>query len=111
MTKELLIQMIDGGIEEIITDTESWGGCETCDYGSSYINEFDVRFTTGLFEVRVDNMYDYAMSEGYLMELFIKNIDKIRASTEEEVMQWIENTINDEFCHVDNLTFEFIPKQ
>lgn len=38
MKNEYLIKMIDGGILNIETDNESYAGCDTCDYGSKYIN-------------------------------------------------------------------------
>lgn len=58
----ILLPMKDGGIYEIVSDTDSYGGCETCDYGSSYINEFEVHMVSGKIYIEVRNMYEYALN-------------------------------------------------
>ncbi|MCY9757695.1 hypothetical protein M5X00_26055 [Paenibacillus alvei] len=90
MTEKYLLPLVDGGIREILTDTTSYGGCETCDYGSSYINEFTVLMTQGNIEIKCDQMYEYALSEGYMMQLILPNVDTIKEMTERELFQWLQ---------------------
>ena len=87
---ELLLELVDGGIKEIYTDSEAYGGCETCDWGSQYINYFKVELTSGEINVEVNQMYEYELSEGYLMKLLLNNVDEIRKMTELEFYRWLE---------------------
>lgn len=96
MTKYLL-PLVDGGIVKIDTDSECYPGCETCDYGSSYINEFHVQLSTGKIYVKADNMYEFALSDGYLMELILPNIDTIKEMTECGFFKWIEEDLQSKF--------------
>lgn len=93
----MLIEMIDGGIKDIHTDTESYGGCETCDYGSEYINEFTIYLTTGNIDFKVSQMYDYALSEGFMMKLFLSNVDNIKQMTELEFFNWLKAKLESEY--------------
>jgi len=96
MTKYLL-PLIDGGIVKIETDSEYSPGCETCDYGSLYINDFNVLLSTGNIYVRAENMYEYALSEGYLMELILPNTDLIKGMTERGFFEWVEESLRGKF--------------
>ncbi|MCR8982644.1 hypothetical protein [Brevibacillus laterosporus] len=72
----MLLNMKDGGIEKIESDNSFSPGCESCDYGSSYINEFEIYMTTGKIEIKVDQMYEYALTDGYMMQLILPNVEK-----------------------------------
>jgi hypothetical protein len=93
----MLIELVDGGIKDIYTDTESYAGCETCDYGSQYINEFTVYLTKGNIQFKVEQMYDYAVSEDYLMKLFLQNVDKIKQLTEIQFYEWLKYNLEADF--------------
>lgn len=99
MTKYLL-PLIDGGIVRIETDTECYPGCDTCDYGSSYVNEFYVQLSTGKIYVKAENMYEYALSDGYLMDLILPNVDVIKEKTEHEFFEWIEENLRSKFGNI-----------
>ena len=92
----MLLELLDGGIEEIYTDKISFGGCETCDYGSSYINELEIKLTTGTLKCEVDQMYEYALSEDYLMKLFLQNVEEIRQKTEEAFLEWFKGKVTED---------------
>lgn len=89
----MLLELVDGGIVEILTDTFCYRGCDTCDYGSSYINEFTILFTDGHVDIEIDEEYEYAVSEDYLMKLFLNNVNEIKQLTEEQVVKWIETKL------------------
>lgn len=89
----MLIEMVDGGIIEVITDTDVEGGCETCDYGSEYINEFTIQLLSNTIEVKVNEMYEFALSEGYMMELFLKNVEVIKPMTEKDFSHWLKEKV------------------
>jgi len=90
----MLIEMQDGGIKAVRYDQTHSSGCDTCDYGSSYIDEYDIEMTQGTIHVEVDQMYEYFLSEGYMMQLLIQNVDSIRQMTEDDFCTWLESEIN-----------------
>jgi hypothetical protein len=90
----MLLELLDGGITNIISDTWHWDGCETCDYGSKYVNEFEIQLTTRTIRIEASRMYDYILSEGYMMELFLPNVDNIKNMTEDTFEQWIKEQID-----------------
>lgn len=53
-------------------------GCETCDYGSSYVNEIEIVLQDNTYaNIKVDKMYEYALSESDYMQI-IANSDDIK---------------------------------
>lgn len=104
---KLLIEMIDGGIVNIEQDNWNSHGCETCDFGSSYVNELTVYLTKHKIITRIDKMYDYLLSDGDLFKIFIGGLDEIKEMTEEEFIKWLElkikelgNSADVEYDHV-----------
>jgi len=87
---ELLLQFVDGGIVDIKQDNWSYPGCETCDYGSSYVNELSVYLTKYKIVVEVNQMYNYLLSDGDLFKIFLRNIEKIKAMSEMQFINWFE---------------------
>lgn len=69
-----LIELKNGFVTNIVYDEDYSRGCETCDFGSSYINEVTFIFDCGL-RTRIDikNMYEYALNEGVLMKILLNN--------------------------------------
>jgi len=110
----MLIKLIDGGLLEIESDTWSERGCDTCDYGSSYVNKFEVELTSGKIYIEIDNMYEYAMSEGSMMEIMLKNIEDIKTMNESDFVEWlkvkIEKEVEENYCDKDEVTFNFVIK-
>lgn len=90
----ILIMANGEGILEIESDKWHLDGCETCDYGSRYVNEFKIKMTTGIIEIKVDKMYEYAMSEGQLMLLMLPNVELIGNMTEQEFFTWIKKELS-----------------
>ena len=86
----MLIKMIDGGIVNYEDDCYSYGGCPTCDYGSQYINEIDVTLTRHKIHVKTNQMYEYVLSEGQMMKLFLSEYNTIQAMTEKEFIDWFK---------------------
>ena len=91
--KDFVIKLKDGGIQDIKYDSEHYSGCETCDYGSEYIQDFDVILSTGILKLHINQMYEYLLDEDYLMKLFLRNVDKIKQKTENEFCEWFEDNI------------------
>ena len=90
-----LIPMKDGGIKDIKTDDYcEEKGCETCDYGSKYIREFEIILDKYDFIVKLSDMYEAPYSYDELMRLFTSNIDKIKSMVEREFIQFIKTEIN-----------------
>jgi hypothetical protein len=92
----MLIKMIDGGILDVRYHSESWGGCETCDYGSSYVREFWIDLTGGTIHIETEEMYNYAISEGFMMATFLQNVEDIKSMTENQFYHWLEDKVRGE---------------
>lgn len=67
-----------GLIKKIDYNTDYHAGCETCDYGSEYIDTFDVEFSDGdKWHIEVNEMYEYnGISESDLMRISIDSKNK-----------------------------------
>jgi len=88
--KKLLLTLSDGGVVNIEQDNWSSPGCETCDYGSSYVNELSVYLTKYKITAEVNQMYEYLLSDGDLFKIFLRNIEDIKNMTEIEFINWFE---------------------
>ena len=97
----MLIKMLDGGIVNYEDDYYSYDGCPTCDYGSEYINEIDITLTKHTIHVKTNQMYEYVLSEGQMMKLFLSEYNAIQAMTENEFINWFKEKLieitHDEF--------------
>ena len=86
----MLIKMIDGGILNYVDDNYHYDGCPTCDYGSEYINEIDITLVHHTIHIKTNQMYNYALSEGQMIRLFLTEYDTIRTMTEKEFIDWLK---------------------
>lgn len=97
----MLIKMIDGGLVNYDDDSYSYSGCPTCDYGSEYINEIDMELTHFKIHIKINQMYEYVLSEGQMMRLFLSEYDTIQTMTEESFIVWFREKLyeitHDEF--------------
>ena len=98
---EMLIKMVDGGIVNYTDDCYHYDGCPTCDWGSEYINEIDVTLTKYNIHVKTNQMYEYVLSEGQMIKLFLSEYNTIQTLTENEFIDWFKNKLveitHDEF--------------
>lgn len=101
MKDNILLKLKDGGIVEISTDKDSMDGCPTCGYGGRYTNHYDIELTKSKVQIRASEMYDYPLTDDYMMKAILPNIDLIREMTEKEFVQWIENKLNAELEYTD----------
>lgn len=90
----MLIKTTDGGIVDIKTDeTCLFHGCPTCGYGSEYLSEITIYMTKYKVKAEVTNEYEYAMTVGDTLKLFLPNIDKIQLMREKEFVVWFMNWV------------------
>ena len=89
----MLIKMIDGGMLNYSDDTSYISGCPTCDYGSEYINEIRIDLIKYKIFVKLNQMYDFALSEGEMIKLFLSNYNEIQGLTEKEFIDWIKQKL------------------
>ena len=87
--------MADGGIVYYTDYCESYPGCPTCDYGSEYINEIHIMLTSYKVYVKVNQMYEYVLSEGQMMRLFLSEYENIQAMTEKEFIDWFKEKLQE----------------
>lgn len=91
-----LINLVDDAIIAIHTDETSHGGCETCDYGSEYINEIQFIFTNSITTIKAVKMYDYALTVDWVMKTFLGNIHYIETMTKNQFIDWITNEVKEQ---------------
>lgn len=102
----MLIKMLDGGILNYADDNYHYDGCPTCNFGSEYINEVDITLTHYAIHFKTNQMYEYVLSEGQMMKLFLSEYNTIQAMTESEFVDWFkvklseitEDDFNETFC-------------
>ena len=86
--KKPIIKLKDVNIIEISTDSFSYSGCETCDYGSSYIREIHFWFDDGTPELFIISQeYSHICSEQDLILFFVNNLDALAEITKEELSE------------------------
>ena len=89
----MLIKMIDGGIVYYEDDCYCYEGCPTCNYGSEYINEIDITLVHHTIHIKTNQMYEYVLSEGQMMKLFLSEYDTIQTMTESEFIDWFKKKL------------------
>lgn len=90
---DYLMKLKDGEILSVDYQSESYPGCPTCDYGSQYISDFDVKLTNYRIRIKASQMYEFVISEGDLMKLFLQNAEEIHNMTQESFGAWLREKI------------------
>lgn len=90
---KILMPMLDGGIVDYLDDEDYNPGCETCDYGSEYINDITVTLTKYKIHAVVNKEYERALSSGDMMKMLLPAYDEIRNMTEYEFIFWFKNLL------------------
>lgn len=93
----ILVPLKDGGITSINTNDYGRSGCETCDYGSEYVNEIDFIVTTGKVSVKASMMYEYPISSivsvSDIILMFVKKEDELKEIREDQLGKWFKEQI------------------
>jgi hypothetical protein len=95
---EYLLQLKDGYLLNIESDEESYGGCPTCDYGSEYINTITLICSKYTHTISISQMYDFALSSGVVMKVFLRNSETLKASTEKDLGKLVKKLLEQETC-------------
>ena len=103
----MLLSLQDGGILNIDDSKEYFSGCETCDFGSSYINYFHIELTTMNINIEASESYEYPLSDNHIMKIILPNIGSIQKKNEEEFSEWLQKSLMKE---VKNLEYRVIRK-
>lgn len=93
MESKIIMPLKDGGIVDVKYDYSDNRGCETCDFGSSYIDDFTIEMTKIKIRIYLNTMYEHAISEGKLMRILLssdKNMDEL------EFADWLYEKIYDD---------------
>ena len=69
--QDVLLTLVDGDLISFAEDHYSSKGCPTCDYNSSYVQDFTVVTSKGKTRFQLDQMYDYAISHDYLFKTIL----------------------------------------
>lgn len=84
--EKIILPLADGGVKSVDYDCSKNGGCETCDYGSQYIDDMIVKLTKMTIVVSINAMYEHSMSTSDLINMFL-TADK--TMTEEQFAVWM----------------------
>ena len=87
--------LADDNIISIDTNTEHYPGCDTCDYGSQYINRISITTEkNGTFVLKVNQMYEYALTDyGVLIRLACDIAVKGSAMTLKEALLYMQREL------------------
>lgn len=96
----MLVKMIDGGLVDYYDDAVCYSGCPTCDYGSEYIQYVDIKLTKYSIHFKLNQMYEYAMSQGDIMKLFCGNYEKISNMTEQDFVEFLKSWLSETYGDV-----------
>lgn len=81
-------------------DTTYYSGCETCDYGSEYINDVRVETTNYNIKAHFNQMYNFAFSTADAIRIFAIGITQM---TEDKFVAYLKK----EFEDIGNKKFTF----
>lgn len=108
MNEPLRIKLKDDFIVAVESGEEWYSGCDTCNYGSAYINTLSIYTTTKEITVEVNKMYDFAFSISHAILIFASA--ELADVTQEQLGSWIEEKIrgfhNSELSSLEMLRFE-----
>lgn len=93
--ENIILKMVDGGLVDYSDDARHTPGCPTCDYGSQYINEIDIDLKRHSVHIEINQMYDYALSEGKMMIILLSNCEQIMQMTEKQFIEWLREQIKE----------------
>lgn len=93
----MLIKMIDGGFTKYWDDAMYYSGCETCDYGSEYIQFIAITLTKYEIEIKLNRMYEYAFSQADAITLFCENYEKISHMKELEFCDFLRDWLVEKY--------------
>lgn len=93
---EYLLKLKDGYLRGIESDGERYGGCPTCDYGSEYINTLTLICSKCEHTISVSQMYDFVLSSGTVMKVFLHNSEALKASTEKDLGKLVKKLFEKE---------------
>jgi len=90
-----MIELKDCRVKDIQTDNYFSPGCETCDYGSEYVNEIEFLFSDGKKTVlKISRMYDFGdYSYGDLMKLILNAVDEFGIMSKEDFVDFVKRDI------------------
>ena len=101
----MLLKMKNGGILDITQDNQYIQGCPTCDYGSEYISEMQIKLTNIYINVEANSKCNYSLSDGLIMKIILPNVNEIQEMSELEFAKWFEDQLLDK---IEQLEYDVI---
>lgn len=98
-----IVKLKDGYIKSIDTNENFYSGCPTCDYGSSYMNEFWITLSKSKIYAETKQMYEYCFSAGEMMKNTLRKAPEFINMTEDDFIDWFKFLI---FEKDDNAEFK-----
>lgn len=91
---KIILPLFDGGVTDIDYEADDNPGCPTCDYGSSYVDDFSIELTRFRIGIHINSMYNHFVSEGWLMRRLLM---ADHGMTEGQFVTWLRAVLNDHF--------------
>lgn len=90
-----LLTLADGVIYDFKEEHyQNRSGCDTCAYGSSYVQDFQIVTSKGDFKFNFEQMYDYKVSHDCLFKVILPNVEVIKEMTIERFLEWFEAKVD-----------------
>lgn len=99
--KDMLLELKDGGILDIRSDRYDISECPE----KRYVNEFYIKLTTIEVNIDASRMYNYPLSEEYMMRTILPNVELIKQMTENEFTNWLKEHLESNI-DIESLEFE-----
>jgi len=103
-----LLSLVDGDILNFSEEHSQYSGCETCDFGSSYLQDFNVTTTKGNMRFDFDEMYDYLISHDFMFRLILPRVEEIKKMTIMEFYEFLVNAFKKECNNSTKFKHSFI---
>lgn len=91
--KMINIAFADGNkLINFTDDAYAYRRCPTCDYGSEYINDVEIRTTNYTIKATFNQMYEYAFSTEKAIRIFAVDL---KSMTEKEFVDYVETQLKE----------------
>ena len=88
---QYLIELQDDSVVDIATDQNYSAGCETCDYGSLYVQDITFKFKSGeKLYISLKKEYEYPISQEKLIIALARNTSQFKKMTLEDFKQFFQ---------------------
>jgi hypothetical protein len=102
---KMLLQLKDGAILNLSESRDKTNGCETCDFGARFTQDFTVETDQGNMIFYFNSRDGYGVSEAFLLKVFLSNVEAIKNMTVSDLFKWLKTRFIEEAGNEVDATF------